>query len=151
MYNLPVLLDLLKVLWLHPPDRTLFEEAHASFGIRGPRVTVNRLDLYGNAISISLIPDGTMNLDGSEVQMDFYAVWGRIMQGLPPVLRPLPSALSQQLLKIKMRGKMDSPQFTKELAPKLVEPLERLMKRMSGTPENTGTAKTPPAPTQGVP
>src|SRR5207249_1047999 len=43
IYNLPVLLDLLKVLNLRPPDRTAFEEAHASFGIRGQRVHVNRL------------------------------------------------------------------------------------------------------------
>jgi hypothetical protein len=138
-----VLLDLLKVFSLRPPDRTFIEEAHANFAIKGPRVTVNRLDLYGNAISISLIPDGSMNLDGSDLQMDFYAVWGRIMQGLPPVLRPLPSALSQQLLKIKMRGKIDDPRFAKEMVPIFVEPLEHLMKRMAGGPEN---GKGPPAP-----
>ena len=40
MYNLPVLLDLLKLIGLRTPDRTAFEEARASFSIKGPRVTV---------------------------------------------------------------------------------------------------------------
>ncbi|HEY8503385.1 MAG TPA: hypothetical protein VIL46_02305, partial [Gemmataceae bacterium] len=49
--NLPLLLDLLKVLNLRAPDRTAFEEAHAVFEVRGDRVTVRQLDLLGNAIS----------------------------------------------------------------------------------------------------
>lgn len=128
LYNLPLLLDLLKVLGLRVPDRTAFEEAHATFSIKGPRVSVSRLDLYGNAISLS--GQGEMNLDGSDLQLDFYAVWGRIMQVLPPVFRPIPSALSQQLLKIKMRGKVDDVRCTREPVPILVEPLERLLRRL---------------------
>jgi hypothetical protein len=131
MYNLPLLLDLLKVLGLRVPDRTAFEEAHANFTIKGPRVTISRLDLFGNAISLS--GQGEMNLDGSDLQLDFYAVWGRIMQLLPPLFRPLPSAVSQQLLKIKMRGKVGDVQCTKEPVPVLVEPLERMIKRMNDT------------------
>ena len=66
-----------------------------------------------------------MSLDGSDVQLDFYAVWGRIMQVLPASLKPLPPWLAQQVLKIKMRGKLDNVQLTKELVPFLSEPLER--------------------------
>src|SRR5207248_5490996 len=43
MYNLPPLLDLLKVLNLRVPDKTLFEEAHVQFGIRGQKVNVSEL------------------------------------------------------------------------------------------------------------
>jgi hypothetical protein len=135
MYNLPLLLDLLKVLGLRVPDRTAFEEAHASFTIKGPRVTVTRLDLFGNAISLS--GQGEMNLDGSDVQLDFYAVWGRIMQLLPSAFRPIPSVMSQQLLKIKMRGQVGDVHCTKEPVPVLVEPLERLLKHASSTSPTT--------------
>jgi hypothetical protein len=131
MYNLPLLLDLIKVLGLRPPDRTAFEEAHAAFSIRGPRVVVNRLDLDGNAISLSAMPGGELNLDGSDVQLDFYAVWGRIKQVLPPIFREIPPALGQQLLKIKMRGSVSDPKITKEPVPALVEPLEKLVKRFT--------------------
>jgi hypothetical protein len=127
MYDLPVLLDLLKVLQLRPPDRTAFEEAYARFAIRGPRVRVQRLDLYGDAFSLS--GEGTMNLDGTDIQLDFYAVWGRIMQILPPLLSKIPPAISRQCLRIEMRGRIGDVRVRKELAPTLVEPLMRLIKR----------------------
>ena len=53
MYNLPFLLDLLKVLNLSLPDKTAFEEAHIQFGVHGEKVTVNQLSLIGNAISLN--------------------------------------------------------------------------------------------------
>jgi hypothetical protein len=140
MYNLPLFLDLIKMLELRPPDRTAFEEAHADFTIKGPRVVVNRLDLDGNAISLSALPDGGMNLDGSDVQLDFYAVWGRIKQVLPPIFREIPPALGQQLLKIKMRGRLNDVRITKEWVPVLVEPLEKFQQRV------TGRSSAPPKP-----
>jgi hypothetical protein len=132
IYNLPFFLDMLKVLGLRPPDHTAFEEAHAVFSIHGPRMTISRLDLDGNAISLG--GQGEMDLDGSNLMLDFYAVWGRIKQVLPPVFREMPPAISQQLLKIKVRGRLDKPQFTKEAVPVLVEPLVRLLKRRSDGP-----------------
>jgi hypothetical protein len=130
MYNLPVLLDLLKVPGLRVPDHTAFEEAHATFGIRGSRVLVNRLDLFGNAISLS--GKGEMNLDGSDINLDFYAVWGRIVQMLPPVLNKVPPAISKQLLKIQMRGRVGDVRYTNEPVPVLVEPLKELLDKMGG-------------------
>jgi hypothetical protein len=130
MYNLPVLLDLLKVPGLRVPDHTAFEEAHAAFAIRGPRVLVNRLDLYGNAVSLS--GKGEMNLDGSDINLDFYAVWGRIVQMLPPVLNKIPPAIGKQLLKIQMRGKVGDVRYTNEPVPVLVEPLKELLEKLAG-------------------
>ena len=46
--KLPWLIDLLKLLKLRAPDRTAFEEAHAAFQVRGPRVNITRLDLFGD-------------------------------------------------------------------------------------------------------
>jgi hypothetical protein len=130
MYNLPLLLDLLKVPGLRVPDRTAFEEAHATFSIRGPRVSVSRVDLYGNAISLS--GKGEMNLDGSDINLDFYAVWGRVVQMLPPVLDKIPPAVSKQLLKIKMRGRVGDVRCIREPLPLVVEPFAELLKRMAG-------------------
>ncbi len=131
MYNLPLLLDLLKALALRPPDHTAFEEAHASFTIKGPRVNVGRLDLFGNAISLS--GQGELNLDGSDLQLDFYAVWGRIVQLLPPLLKPLPAELGKQVLKVEMRGKLGDVRVAQRPVPFLTEPLERLLRRMNGS------------------
>jgi len=35
MYNLPILLDLVKVMKGQAPDKTAFEEAHATFRLPG--------------------------------------------------------------------------------------------------------------------
>jgi hypothetical protein len=132
--DLPLLLDLIKFLGLHWPDRTAFEELHALFGIRGRRVHMRRLELYGNAISLS--GKGEFNLDGSEVQIDFYPTWARIDQLLPPLVRPLPPAVSKNLLTIEVRGNAnngsDALRFNKKLVPIVVDPLLVLRDRVIG-------------------
>ena len=88
LYNLPVLLDLLKFLSLRLPDRTFFEEAHAEFDIEGLRPHVRRLELYGNAISLR--GQGDANLDGSDLALDFNVDWARLGQLLPAGVRSIP-------------------------------------------------------------
>ncbi len=130
LYNLPLLLDLLKFLSVRWPDRTAFEEAHARFTIHGPRVQINRLELLGNAISLG--GEGRMNLDGTDMDLDLYTVWGRIVQMLPPSVKDLPPWVSRQFLKIKVRGPIQKPQFDKEPVPVLMEPMKELLQRMTG-------------------
>jgi hypothetical protein len=106
-----------------------FDEAHAAFKMQGRRLTVERLDLLGTAVSLG--GKGDMDLDGSNVDIDFYAVWARIAQVLPVGLRDVPPWLSQNLLKIKMRGSLGEPSFAAEPVPFLVEPVKQLLDRMS--------------------
>src|SRR5207253_1226882 len=61
MYNLPILLDLVKVFKLEKPDKTAFDEAHAVFRISGDRIKVDQLDLIGKAVCVS----GSGELDTS--------------------------------------------------------------------------------------
>jgi hypothetical protein len=131
MYELNPLLDLLKILNLRVPDGTAFEEAHAAFTLRGPRVTINRLDLLGTPVSLG--GKGQMNLDGTDMNLEFYAVWARVMQVLPPIINEIPQAISKQFLKIKMHGALGvKVETVKEPVPILVEPLKELLDLMSG-------------------
>jgi hypothetical protein len=127
---LPLLLELLKFLSIRLPDGTAFEEAHASFTVNGPRISVERMDLFGN--SISLRGKGEMNYDGTDLDMDFYAVWARVTQFLPPIIKDIPHDLSKHLLKIHATGRVGDVHFTKEPVPILVEPLKGLLERMAG-------------------
>lgn len=131
LYNLPLLLDLLKFLGLRWPDRTAFEEAHANFSINGPRVTIRDLDLLGNAISVA--GKGELNLDGTDVELDLYPSWARVEQLLPAAVRDVPGKLSKNLIKIEMRGKLGSQpgdfRFTKKALPVLVEPFMKARNR----------------------
>ncbi|MBI3406879.1 MAG: hypothetical protein HY040_00800 [Planctomycetes bacterium] len=134
--DLPLLIDLLKFLGLRWPDRTLFEEMHAMFSIRGRRFAVRRLDLVGNVISLA--GKGEVNLDGTDVQLDFYPSWARVDQLLPPLVRPIPPAIAKNLLTIEARGKISSDskelKFYKKPLPAIVDPILNVRDRMLGNP-----------------
>jgi hypothetical protein len=133
LYNLPLLLDLLKFLGLRWPDKTAFDQAHAAFSIHGDRLSFSHLELYGNAISLH--GQGDMKLDGQEVRLDFIPVWGRIEQVLPAAWQPIPSAIGKNLLKIEMRGKVGASKdlhFHKKPVPGLIEPLIQMRDRLAG-------------------
>ena len=147
LYNLPLILDLLKFLGLRWPDRTAFEEVHAVFRVVGPRVGLSKLELQGNAVSLS--GQGDFNLDGSDLHVDFYPTWARIEQVLPPALRATPAAVSKRFLIIEMRGKVssnsDDLKFNKRPVPILIDPLMNIRNRVVGqpTPEPLTQRKTP--------
>jgi hypothetical protein len=131
MYNLPLLLDLLKFLSLRLPDRTFFEEAHARFTVDGQRVDISRIDLLGAAISFG--GHGTVDLGSRGYSMELYALWGRIVQLSPPFIKDVWPSVSKQLLKIKMKGKIgETPRFERDLVPGLSEPLEKVLERIGG-------------------
>ncbi len=127
MYRLPLLLDLLKAFGLRMPDRTAFEEARVTFAIDGPVVRIGQLDLFGNAVSLR--GQGTVNLDGSDLNLDFNADWGRVQQVLPPGISDLAQAASDQMLRIKMRGKVGTVHFEKELLTGVIDALKKAMGR----------------------
>ena len=131
MYELNILVDLLKILNLRVPDGTAFEEAHATFSIRGEQVTIQRMDLLGSPVSLG--GKGRMKIDGSDLDLEFYAVWARVMQVLPPIINEIPKEVSKQFLKIKMHGTLGvKVETVKEPVPILVEPLKDLLAVMSG-------------------
>jgi AsmA-like C-terminal region len=130
MYNLPALLPLLKVLGLRPPDRTAFDELRASFDINGMRAHVNNLDLLGDAVSLR--GAGDLNLDGSDINLDFNVDWARVPQMLPGDMKKIPHAISDQLLRIKMRGRIGDITCTKEPVPMLLDPFRKLLNGFRG-------------------
>jgi hypothetical protein len=129
LLNMPLLLDLLKFLGLRWPDRTAFEEAHMVYAIHGNRVSISKLDLLGNVVS--LYGKGEVNLDGTDLDLEMYPSWGRAEQMLPSSVRTIPSAISKQLVKVEVTGKVgggeDDLKFSKRLVPGLTDPLLRMM------------------------
>jgi hypothetical protein len=125
MYRLPLLLDLVKAFGLRLPDGTAFEQARMTFGIDGPQMRIGQLDLLGSAVSLR--GQGTLNLDGSDLNLDFSADWGRVPELLPAGISDLSQALSDQVFRIKMRGAVGDVHFDKELLPGVVDPIRRAM------------------------
>ncbi|HEV3144609.1 MAG TPA: AsmA-like C-terminal region-containing protein [Gemmataceae bacterium] len=129
IYDLPLLLDLLKFLKLRPPDGTAFEEGHAKFRIQGQRVLVDQLELLGNLICLT--GQGSMQLDGSNLRLDVYPVWSRLLLAAPGPARDVATAISRTLYKIEMRGSIKGPlDFRQEAVPILVDPVRALIERV---------------------
>ncbi|MCU0704805.1 MAG: hypothetical protein MUF18_12575 [Fimbriiglobus sp.] len=78
LYNLPVLLELVKVLKGQTPDGVAFEEAHATFDLKGDRIKVTQLDLLGSAVSLG--GSGEMDFTGKDVRFEFYTIWSQTLR-----------------------------------------------------------------------
>lgn len=129
IYNLPLLLDLLKFVKLRAPDGTAFEEAHAAFTIHGHRLHFDQIELLGNLISLT--GDGDVQLDTMQTHLDIYTVWSRLVQLLPGPGKEITSAISRNLFRIELNGKLDGKvQFQQQAVPVLVDPVKRLLERM---------------------
>jgi len=128
LLNLPVLLNLVKVVKLHVPDETGFEEAHALFYLRGNHVKFGQLDLIGNAISLG--GEGEMSVEGKDVRFEFYPVWTKLKE-MFPLTGDWPGLVSKKFLKIKVTGEIDGKlDYKSEPVPGIVEPVRRVLDRL---------------------
>ncbi len=123
IYELPIMLALLKVLRIRGPDRTAFDSGDVEFEIQGDQIDFNRIELNGD--SVSLIGLGNMNLD-LEIDLDFYTVVGRNRLFIP-ILTQLYRAGSQQVLWVKVDGTLENPQTSREVLPGLNDGLKQLL------------------------
>lgn len=132
LFDLPIMLDVIKLARLRPMDHTAFEEAHAVFRIRGDRVKVGQLDLLGNAISLG--GEGEMDLDGSRAQFEFYTVWTNIRNMLGGG-GDVAARVSGNLFRIRVSGDLGGPhppRVSQEALPGIVDPIRRLLGRAGG-------------------
>ncbi|MBN9521872.1 hypothetical protein J0H58_25710 [bacterium] len=130
MYNLPVLLDLMKVLKLQTPDRTAFEEAHAAFRLKGERVYVDQLDLIGKAVCVG--GAGELDISGDNLRLEFYTLGSQILARLvnTPV-GDLSAFLSRNLFVIRMTKENGGEiRYRPEPVPLVTEPARAVVERL---------------------
>jgi hypothetical protein len=128
MLNLPVLLNLVKVVKGHIPDDTGFEEAHAMFSLRGDRVRFSQLDLIGNAVSLG--GEGEMKTDGTDARFEFYPVWTKVKE-MFAWTGDWTGAISKKFLKFKVTGDLDGKlDYRAEPVPGLVDPVKRILDQL---------------------
>ena len=129
MYNLPVLLDLVKVLKLQAPDKTAFEEAHAKFSLQGDRLKVEQLDLIGAAICLG--GSGELDMQGDYVRFEFYTIWSQLLKRwLTTPVGDITAFFSRNLFKIKMLRKDGTLTYEGEVVPLVTEPAKNILERV---------------------
>ncbi len=140
MYNLPVLLDLVKVLKGQQPDGSAFEEAHATFDLKGDRVRVTQLDLLGSAVSLG--GSGELDTDGRYVQFEFYTIWSQTLKRwLTTPLGDVTGLLSGSLFKIELTRVNGTLTPKAHMLPVVTDPVRVVAERLRN---RFGTAAPPP-------
>ena len=122
IYELPVMISMLKILSIKAPDPNAFSQSDINFHIEGEHVYFDKLDFKGDAIS--LLGKGEMNFQG-DTHMVLAATVGHADAGLP-ALRNFFSGASQQFMQIRVSGNVQNLDIRQEAFPGVNQALKNL-------------------------
>jgi hypothetical protein len=130
MYQLPVIVALVKVLSSGDPNPSAFDSSNMDFTLNGDVITFDRIEMIGDAMS--LLGNGQLRFD-QQINLNFYSVMGRNNLFIP-VLTDLYRASSQQILWIRVDGTLSQPRTHRDVLPGLNESLEQLFGGLEPAP-----------------
>ncbi len=122
VYQLPVMLSMLKLLSIRPPDQNAFSDASINYRIEGEHIYFDRIDFRGDAISLR--GQGEMDFQ-SAIRLQFFPTFGRGEVDLPLVKQIFRGA-SQQIMQIHVEGTLQDPVARKEALPGVNQMLQQL-------------------------
>ena len=128
LYELPLVVALLKVLRIKAPDRTAFGSSLVDFRIEGPHAYLDTVELCGDAVS--LVGNGEVDFD-SNVHLTFRSVMGDSQTQLPVMKRMLGGASGQFML-IHVDGTLADPEMTSEAFPTVNALLQKFQSQRPG-------------------
>jgi hypothetical protein len=133
IYELPLMIALLKILSVREPDQTAFSTSDIDFHIHGGHVYLTNITFNGDAFSLE--GSGLLDFDNS-IRLTFRAVPGRREWHLP-VFRELIGRASEEIMMIHVGGTLQNPIRFREPFPGVNEALRQLqaeMQRTTGAP-----------------
>jgi hypothetical protein len=122
IYELPVMISLLKILSIRAPDRNAFSTAGMDYEIRGEHIYLNRIDFNGDAISLH--GKGEMDFQ-SNINLSFNTTVGRGELDLP-IIKQIYRGASQQILQIHVGRTLQNPEIRKDPFPAVNQALQQL-------------------------
>lgn len=122
LYELPVVLSLLKSLRVGSRAKTAFDSGNIDFRVIGEEIELTRIEMLGEPIS--LLGNGKVDLQRN-IDLNFYSVMGKNRIHIP-VITDLYRASSQQVLWIHIDGTLDSPQTHRHVLPQINDSLKQL-------------------------
>ncbi|MBU4273370.1 MAG: AsmA-like C-terminal domain-containing protein [Planctomycetes bacterium] len=126
VYELPVMISLLKILSIRPPDQNAFSDGSVDYRIEGEHVYFDQIDFRGDAISLR--GKGEMDFQ-SAIKLTFYTIVGRGELELP-VIKQVFRGASQQLMLIRVDGTLQNPKTRKEALPVVTQALQQLSEEL---------------------
>jgi hypothetical protein len=146
IYELPVMVQLLKILSIRPPDKTGFTTSDMEFDIAGDHILLKRLEFSGDAIS--LLGAGEMNLN-CDIQATLSAIVGRSDWQLP-VFKSVMGQASQQIMQIHVDGNLADPRIRREAFPGINSALQQLQAEMQPRVQPLPPVPSPQAARPGI-
>jgi hypothetical protein len=122
IYELPVMIALLKILSIRAPDRNAFSTSSIDYRIEGEHIYLDRIDFQGDAISLR--GKGEMDFQ-SNIKLNFYTTVGRGEVDLP-VIKEVFRGASQQIMQIHVGGTLQNPETRREAFPVVNQALQQL-------------------------
>ena len=142
VYELPLVVAMLKMLRVKSPDRNAFGSSFIQFRIAGPHAYLDEIELAGDAIS--LVGNGEVGFDG-DVQMTFRSIMGDAEEQLPAMKRMLGGASGQFLL-LHVDGSLGSPELSTEAFPTLAAAIQKLQSQRQEKTRTRRAASRPVRP-----
>ncbi len=128
IYELPVMVALLKILSTRRPDRNAFSKADIDFRIEGEHIYFDQIDFSGDAVS--LLGKGEMDMQHN-IQLAFHAIVGRGELNVPVVSQVF-SGASQQIMMIRVGGTLQEPEMRRDPFPGVSQAVQALQERKGG-------------------
>jgi hypothetical protein len=129
VYELPVVVALLKVLNARLPDTSAFTESEMRFRLQGDHLYFDQLDLMGDAVN--LYGKGTVDFQ-KNLHLVFHTNFRPSRLPLPLVRNVLGQA-SQQILQVHVDGTFDNPQIRNEAFPAMNQALQQIQTDLGTT------------------
>ncbi len=126
IYELPIMVSLLKILSGRVPDTTAFTKSNVDFHIQGEHVLLDHVTLSGDAVS--LYGQGQMNFD-RQINLTFHSLGGSD-DYRPAFLRNVLGGASQQIMQIHVEGTVDHPVTRSEAFPVVNKALHQWQEEM---------------------
>ena len=128
VYEVPLMIALLKILSIRRPDKTAFSSSDIDFRVEHGRVAFERLNFNGDAIS--LVGNGEMDFQG-RINLIFHSMVGRADRSLWG-LRVVLGGASQQIMQIHVSGTLQNPETRREPFPGVNHALQQLQPDRAG-------------------
>jgi hypothetical protein len=126
IYELPLMVSLLKLLSIKSPDSTAFTNSAIDYRIEGDHVYLDKITFDGDAISLE--GSGEMAFD-TAIKLTFHALVGRSEWQLPG-LKTVMGAASRQLMQIHVSGTLADAKMTREVLPAVNQALQQVQAEM---------------------
>ena len=127
IYQVPLMVALLSLVSVRPPDTTAFTASDINYRIHSDRVYLDRIRFSGDAISLE--GNGWLDFD-NKINLSFYTLVGRSELRIPIVSSLLAEA-SRNLLKIQVVGTLDKPRVSGSAFPELDETMQNILNDLS--------------------